>query len=103
MAIFNIILGHNAIVDNTFLRKKVHRIGLLKQCITNVLFILQYLLKRLRSPFRLIRCGEDAVRFQTTRDLEKAGPFKLLQVSALYQFCFFRDYDQALAFIFGVA
>ena len=70
----------------------VHNVGLLQQCVTFIFFIGQYREDAFCCPVGFSSWGENAVSYQTFRNIYKTCPCKILRIDSFDNFCFFR-YD----------
>ena len=103
MAVLHIILWHDPVVLYPLFCEKIHRICFRKQRVPDIFFILQDFLYSLRSPFFLPCPGKDAVRLQSSPDLQKAGAFQVFPVDSFDYFCFFRLNDQMPLSVFRIS
>ena len=103
MASLYIIFRPLPIVGTALLIQNADRVGLLQESITDVLFVGQNLLNVALMPFLVAGSVRDAVCFQASLDLQKAGPFQVLPVNAADDFCLLRVYDQITFSVLGIA
>lgn len=68
MISFNIVLWNDTIVFYSGLVQKVGGVSLLKECVTDVLFITQDFVDGARPPFGFPGAGENTVSFQSFSD-----------------------------------
>ena len=103
MAAFHIVLRSLSIVDTALLVQNADRECLLKKGIADVLFIGQDLLNVALMPFLMTCTVLDAISFQASFDLQKAGPVQILPVDAADDFSLYWVNDQVAVSVLGVA
>ena len=103
MAVLHIILWNDAVVPDPLFCEEIHGIGLLKQCISDILFIGQYLFYRFWSP-PLFSCPcQYAVPFQPSANLQKALSFQVFPIDAFYSLRLVRLDDEFSVLILGIS
>ena len=103
VAVFHIILWNNTIIHNTLFGKDIHRISLLKKCITNVFLVFQDFFDGFRTPFGFPCCREYPIRLKTFSYLFQACTLQVFPVNAFYDFCFIRLNNKMPVFIFCIS
>lgn len=63
VAVFYIILWHQAIIWNTLFLQEIHRVGLLKKGISNIFFVFEDFLQGFCPPFLFPGTRQNTIRF----------------------------------------
>ena len=103
MVALHIVLWDGAVVLDALLRKEVRGVGLLQECVTDVLLVPENLVDGAGVPFCFARAGENAVRFKPCGDLVHAQALQVFPVDAPDDFGLLRLNDKVAVRIFGVA
>ena len=103
MAAFHVVFRHHAIVPATLFVKDAYRIGLLKESVTDVFFVGEYLLDVRFMPAGMFRAVENAVSLKPAPYLYKTCPFQVFAVNPSDYLGLLRHDDQLSAFVLRIA
>ena len=103
MAAFHVVFRHHTIVPAALFVKDADRIGLLKESVTDVFFVGEYLLDVRLMPAGMFRAVENAVSLEPAPYLYKTCPLQIFAVNPSDHLGLLRHDDKFSAFVLGIA
>src|SRR5574344_2174810 len=81
MTIFNIVLRNQAFILHTLLSQEVNSVGLLKQRISDILFIGKHLFNGCWWPFGFTGACKNPICFYSSSNLYQTFPFQIFSIT----------------------